>query len=116
MIDEVTTLMGKEVFTHKGIRLGIVSDIMVDIDGAIIDELLITDTNPKLVVDGRDLSIPYRWVKGVSDIIVLRYFPGRVVVRRRSRAGKKKLRVSKRMLRRAEGKVEAGAEGPAKTE
>lgn len=97
MIDEVTILIGKEVFTHKGIRLGIVSDIILDIDNAIIDELLVTDTNLELVADGRDITVPYRWVKGVSDIIVLRYFPGRVVIRKK-RGGKRKIRVSKRTL------------------
>ncbi len=107
MIEEITSLVGKVVMTHKGISLGVVEDVIVDIENSIIDELLLTETNPELVSDGRDLSIPYRWVKGISDIIILRYFPGRVKVRRKMR-GKRKLRVSARNVRRraSEGREE----------
>src|SRR5207244_263502 len=44
------------------------------------------ETNPLLVEGSRAVSVPYRWVQSVGDIVVLRYFPKRVSLRKGSAA------------------------------
>ena len=94
---EITDLMGLEVFTPKGFYLGRVADAMLDIEESVVWEILLTEANPELVDGGRDISIPFRWIKSVSDIVVLKYFPGRIRIRRKAK-GKRKLRVTKRKI------------------
>jgi len=40
------------------------------------------ETNPLLVEGSRAVSVPYRWVQSVGDIVVLRYFPKRVSLKK----------------------------------
>lgn len=97
---EITELIGLKVYTHKGFYLGRVVDVQLDVDSSLVWELLLSETNPQLVEGSRDLSIPWRWVKSVSDIVVLKYFPGRVRVRKKAK-GRRKLRVTKRPVNRS---------------
>ena len=101
MLEETTELLGLEVFTHKGIYLGRVYDIQLDIANNKIYDLILSDTNPILVEESRDLGVPYRWVQSVKEVIVLRYFPGKVKLkpkelRRGKHRGRRKLRVVKK--------------------
>ncbi len=82
MLEEVSELIGVQVYTNKGIFLGNVNNLIIDIDGSVVDGLFVTDTNPLLVEDSRNIAIPFRWVQSVGDIILLRFFPKRVTVKR----------------------------------
>lgn len=82
MLEEVSELIGVQVYTNKGIFLGNVNNLIIDIDGCSVDGLFVTDTNPLLVEDSRNIAIPFRWVQSVGDIILLRFFPKRVTVKR----------------------------------
>ena len=82
MLEEVSELIGVQVYTNKGVFLGNVNNLIVDIDGCRVDGLFITDTNPLLVEDSRNIAVPFRWVQSVGDIILLRFFPKRVTVKR----------------------------------
>ncbi|MCK5562286.1 MAG: PRC-barrel domain-containing protein [Thermoplasmata archaeon] len=96
MLVETTDLMGLEVFTHKGIYLGRVHDIQLDVANYRIYDLMLGETNPTLVEESRTLGVPYRWVQSVSEVIVLRYFPGKIKIKPRERVrhrGRRKLRV-----------------------
>jgi len=84
MMIEVTNLRDVTVFTHKGKYLGRVEDVILDITNNKIHELLITETNGELVEQSRDVGVPYRWVKSITDIIVLRYFPGKIRIKART--------------------------------
>ncbi|KAA8923224.1 MAG: photosystem reaction center subunit H [Thermoplasma sp.] len=72
---EVTTLIGKDVYTIKGIWVGRVDDIVLDFDKNQIHGIFITNTNEKLVKNGDSVSIPYGYVKSIGDIIILKSFP-----------------------------------------
>ena len=76
MITEITELMGLELYTDKGYLLGTIDDVMFDVDDQTICGLYIEKTNPLLVEDGVSVSVPYRWVRSVGDIIILKKFPG----------------------------------------
>jgi sporulation protein YlmC with PRC-barrel domain len=88
VLEEVSELIGVQVYTNKGVFLGNVNNLIVDIDGCRVDGLFITDTNPLLVEDSRNIAVPFRWVQSVGDIILLRFFPKRVTVKRAPSAAK----------------------------
>ena len=75
MMTEITELIGLEVYTDKGYLLGTVEDVVVDTDVQSVYGLYIGKTNPLLVEDGVAVLVPYRWVKAVGDVIILRKFP-----------------------------------------
>ena len=78
MLTEITHLQNLEVLTDKGLTLGYVEDIIVDLDSGEIYELLVSETNPDLVEEGASVGVPYRWVQSMSRVILLKYFPGRI--------------------------------------
>ncbi len=80
MMTESTELIGLEVYTDKGYLLGTVEDLLIDIEERKIYGLYIEKTNPLLVEDGVPVSVPYRWVKAVGDVILLKKFPSFVSI------------------------------------
>ena len=82
MIQEVSELIGLQIYTPKGIFLGNVNNVILNIADNEIDGLYVAETNPLLVEDSRAVSVPYRWIQSVGDIIILRYFPNRVTVKK----------------------------------
>jgi sporulation protein YlmC with PRC-barrel domain len=81
MLEEISELIGLQVYTSDGIFLGNVNNVVIDLDTQKIYGLFIGDTNPLLVEDSMPVNVPYRWVQAVGDIIILRYFPRRVSVK-----------------------------------
>lgn len=78
MLTEINNLQGLEVITDKGLNLGYVEDVIVDLDDGEIYELLVSETNPDLVPDGSSVGVPYRWVQSISRVILLKHFPGKI--------------------------------------
>jgi sporulation protein YlmC with PRC-barrel domain len=56
--------------------------VWLDVTNDKIDGLFIGETNPQLVEGSRKVNVPYRWVQAVGDIVLLKYFPAKVVPRR----------------------------------
>ena len=75
MLNEASRLPGLTVYTRKGMRLGVVHDVLLDTTQRIVSALLITGTTPDLVKDVANVIIPYRWVQDLDDVVILRYFP-----------------------------------------
>jgi len=75
MLEEVTSLLGLQVYTNFGVFVGVVNNVIVDIKKHRADSLFVEQTNPALVEDSRSVTIPYRWVQNVGDIILLKHFP-----------------------------------------
>ena len=82
MLEEVSEMIGLQVYTNGGIFLGNVGNVIVDVAGSTIDGLFVTDTNPLLVEDSKSVAVPYRWIQSIGDIVILGYFPKRVAVRK----------------------------------
>ncbi|MFP4545435.1 MAG: PRC-barrel domain-containing protein [Methanomassiliicoccales archaeon] len=78
MLEEASEFIGLQVYTPKGIFLGNVNNLVIDLDNKRIDGLFIGETNPLLVEDSKAVNIPFRWIQSVGDIILLKYFPKRV--------------------------------------
>ncbi len=84
MLEEISELIGLQVYTSDGIFLGNVDNVVLDLDGQKVYGLFIGDTNPLLVEDSVPLNVPYRWIQAVGDIVLLRYFPKRVSLKKGS--------------------------------
>ena len=78
MLEEASELMGLQVYTSAGIYLGNVTNLVIDIDKKKVEGLFINETNPLLVEESKAVSVPFRWIQSIGDVIILRYFPKRV--------------------------------------
>jgi len=95
MLVEMTELLGRQVYTPEGRLLGEVDNVVVDVEAAKIDGLYVDETSPMLVEDSRPTNVPYRWVAAVNDVVLLKYFPRRVSVKKASaRAAKEEAPVA----------------------
>jgi len=90
MLEEASELIGLQVYTNKAIYLGTVNNLVVDLDESKIQGIFINETNPLLVESGKAVNVPYRWIGSVGDIVLLKYFPRKVAMKRSSPAKKEK--------------------------
>lgn len=86
MLEELSELVGLQVYTNKGVFLGNVNNLVVDVENGTVDGVFIGETNPLLVEGSRAVSVPYRWVQSVGDVVLLKYFPKRVSLKKASSA------------------------------
>jgi sporulation protein YlmC with PRC-barrel domain len=82
MLVESTELVGRQVYTPDGRLLGEVDNLVVDVDGSKVDGLYIAEPSGLLVEDSKPINVPYRWVSAVNDVVLLRFFPKRVSVKK----------------------------------
>ncbi len=78
MLEEVTSLIGLQIYTNYGVFVGMVRNVIIDIKTHKAESFFVEETNSNLVEASRSITIPYRWVQYVGDIILLKYFPERV--------------------------------------
>lgn len=78
MLDTAEGMRGLEIYTPDGIFVGVVSEIIVDLEDMRADSLFVADANPVLVDGDVSVAIPMRWVASVGDVILLNTFPKRV--------------------------------------
>lgn len=78
MLTEITTLEGLEVITDRGLSLGYVEDVIVDLENFEVYELLVSETNEELVEDGASVGVPFRWIQSISRVVLLKHFPGKI--------------------------------------
>uniref|UniRef100_UPI0030BA2B4E PRC-barrel domain-containing protein n=1 Tax=Archaeoglobus fulgidus TaxID=2234 RepID=UPI0030BA2B4E len=73
MIGEITTFFGMRVFTDEGRYVGRVEDVILDQNTKSIRGLAISDYNKALIDShAKGVIIPYRVVKAVGDIIIIK--------------------------------------------
>jgi sporulation protein YlmC with PRC-barrel domain len=94
MLVEMTELLGRQIYTPDGRLLGDVDNVVVDVDSAKIDGLYVDETSPMLVEDSRPTNVPYRWVSAVNDVVLLKYFPRRISVKKTSSRAKEEAPVA----------------------
>jgi sporulation protein YlmC with PRC-barrel domain len=72
---EITTLVGREVYSNNGVFVGEVEDLRLDLDRESVTGLALGDVNYDLFknrMDGaRGVILPYRWVRAVGDVILV---------------------------------------------
>ena len=73
MIGEITTFFGLRVFTDEGRYVGKIEDVILDTDKKVIKGLAVVDYNRGIINSrARGVIIPYRIVKAVGDIVLVR--------------------------------------------
>ncbi len=73
MIGEITTFFGMKVFTDEGRYIGKVEDVIIDTNAKSIRGLAVVEYNKALINSkAKGVIIPYRIVKAVGDIIIVR--------------------------------------------
>ncbi len=90
MLVEITDFLDKEVFTNRAKRLGTVTEVIIDNESNKVHELLLEDTNEELVENSVALGVPFRWIQCNGEIIILRYFPGKIRMKEVQRRSDKK--------------------------
>ncbi len=80
MLDEVTSLQDIAIFTNFGEQVGVVDEVVVDLQKNQVTGLLVQESNEALVDGGVPITVPYRWIQAVGDIIILKHFPNKVKV------------------------------------
>ncbi len=72
---EVTTLFGLNVYTNKGIYIGKVNDVMLEVNDRKVTGLAVARLNPNMfnTSNNKGVVIPYRWVTAVGDVVLIRH-------------------------------------------
>lgn len=72
---EITTLVGREVYTNNGVFLGEIEDLRLDLDARNVTGLALHELNRELFAEeaatARGVIVPYRWVQSVGDVVVV---------------------------------------------
>ena len=72
---EITSLVGREVYSNNGVFVGEVEDIRLDLQKELVTGLALGDVNHALfdarVSTSEGVIVPYRWVRAVGDIILI---------------------------------------------
>lgn len=72
---EITSLVGREVYSNNGVFVGEVEDIRLNLDTEVVNGLALGQLNPELFTEhatGRKgVIIPYRWVRAVGDVVLV---------------------------------------------
>ncbi len=88
--EEVTSFLKLPVYTRQGKYVGHVRNIFLDMDEKKVSSLLVTNTNPAIVEGTVDVAVPYRWVNSIGDIVILSFFPDKVVSNKKKKEDKNK--------------------------
>src|SRR2546427_13213580 len=78
LLEELSEIIGLQVYTHNGVFLGNVNNLVVDVDNGAVDGIFVGETNPLLVEGSLAGGVAYRWGQSVGEIVGLRYLPERV--------------------------------------
>jgi len=72
---EITSLVGREVYSNNGVFVGEVEDLRLDIEREVVTGLAMTELNYDLFEDraagARGAIVPYRWVRSVGDVVLV---------------------------------------------
>lgn len=72
---EITSLVGREVYSNNGIFVGEIEDLRLNVGGQSVTGLALGDLNRELFSDtarsSSGIIVPYRWVRAVGDIVLI---------------------------------------------
>ena len=72
---EITTLVGREMYSNNGVFVGEVEDVRLNLDQEVVTGLAVGEINRELfstqVDPGKGVLVPYRWVRSVGDVVLV---------------------------------------------
>lgn len=80
MLETLSNIIGLEIYEPRGLFVGTVDEIVIDISGMRAVGLYVEESNPVLVDGNIAISIPFCWVRGIGDAVILNTFPEHVGV------------------------------------
>jgi sporulation protein YlmC with PRC-barrel domain len=87
---EITNLVGREVYTNTGVFLGEVEDLRLDLDAQQVTGLALHQLNDELFAEERasasGVIVPYRWVQAVGDVVIVSDIVERIQERKEEEA------------------------------
>ena len=77
---ELSSLYGMDLYTDKGVFVGKIEDVSIDIREKRISGIVVRNVNPQLfnIGDKKGVIIPYRWVTAVGNIVLIKHVRRRV--------------------------------------
>ncbi len=77
---ELSSLYGQDIYTDRGIYVGKIEDVSIDIKEKRISGLAVKNINPNAFDVGKKkgVIIPYRWVTAIGDIVLIKHVRRRV--------------------------------------
>jgi sporulation protein YlmC with PRC-barrel domain len=74
----ITELFGLQIYTDKGMFIGEVEDVVIDVDSKKIEAVVVGKVNDQLfeLKNFKGLKIPYRIISAIDDIVIIRHLPG----------------------------------------
>jgi sporulation protein YlmC with PRC-barrel domain len=78
MESQITDLFGLQIYTDKGMFVGEVEDVVIDVDNKKIEGVVVGKVNDQLfeLKNFKGLKIPYRIISAIDDIVLIRHLPG----------------------------------------
>jgi sporulation protein YlmC with PRC-barrel domain len=78
METQITDLFGLQIYTDKGMFIGEVEDVVIDVDQKKMEALVVGKVNDQLfeLKNFKGLKIPYRIISAIDDIVLIRHLPG----------------------------------------
>ncbi|MGB2841264.1 MAG: PRC-barrel domain-containing protein [Halobacteriota archaeon] len=72
---ELSSLYGQDLYTDRGIYVGKIEDVSVDIKEKRISGLAVKNVNANAFNLGKKkgVIIPYRWVTAIGDIVLIKH-------------------------------------------
>ena len=76
----MSSLYGQDIYTDRGVYVGKIEDVSVDIKEKRISGLAVRDINPNAFDVGKrkGVIIPYRWVTAIGDIVLIKHVRRRI--------------------------------------
>ena len=76
-VKNISEMMGKDVFTNKGVFCGKVADIEIDLNKYRVKALVVEASRgsflAKIVGGRKGVIIPYRLVDNVGDVVIIKH-------------------------------------------
>ncbi|WP_232701732.1 PRC-barrel domain-containing protein [Halobacterium wangiae] len=73
--DEITSLVGREVYSNNGVFVGEIEDVRLNLDAEMVNGLALSELNPQLfsaaATGEKGVIVPYRWVRAVGDVVLI---------------------------------------------
>ncbi len=78
METQITELFGLQIYTDKGMFIGEVEDVVLDVDSKKMEALVVGKVNDQLfeLKSFKGLKIPNRIISAIDDIVLIRHLPG----------------------------------------
>jgi sporulation protein YlmC with PRC-barrel domain len=72
---QLSSLYGQDLYTDRGIYVGKIEDVSVDIREKRISGLAVRNVNPNAFNPGKKkgVLIPFRWVTAIGDIVIVKH-------------------------------------------